>query len=404
MCLSDMRLVVISDRYIKQGYTHFTHQQITAILGSMNLQPTSPSNASLNTPDAPRPVIDLRSDTVTQPTAAMYEHMCSAALGDDGLDGDPTARALEIRVASMLGKDAGLYVPTATMGNLLAVLTQVGRHGQVAMESTAHMYLTERGGATLSGCMYVGIPGASGEMDLDILQQTLKNTKTLRTELVCMETTHVNAGGAVLPLAHMRVVRELARGAGARVHVDGARIFNAAVALQVPVADVAGCADTVSVCLSKGLSAPAGAVLVGPAETIAHARHLRKMLGGTQRQIGVLAASGIEAVETMSLRLADDHATAHHLSTQLRAALPAAIGVTTPASNIVFIELPKDAPDSSAWGSEMKKRGVLIRPWGERRIRLVTHRHIDAHSINTAIAQFQQAASTLFSSVDQQPT
>lgn len=339
--------------------------------------------------------IDLRSDTVTQPTPAMYERMRSARLGDDGLDGDPTARELEARTADLLGKQAGLYVPTATMGNLLAVLAQAGRQSQVVMESTSHMFLTERGGATLCGVMYQGIAGVAGAMDLPALAQAVQPGNSLRTELVCMETTHVNAGGTVLPLAHMQSVCEIAQAAGARVHIDGARIFNAAVALQVSVAAVARFCDTVSVCLSKGLSAPAGAVLVGPAETIARTRQLRKMLGGTQRQIGVLAAMGLEAVETMPQRLAQDHALARRLSEALGKIRPDRIGITRPASNIVFVELPTNVPDSPVWARELKKHGVLIRPWGPRRIRLVTHRHIAPADIDAAALGFQLAARSL---------
>lgn len=345
--------------------------------------------------EAPGDFIDLRSDTVTQPTPAMYERMRTARLGDDGLDGDPTARALEARTASMLGKEAGLYVPTATMGNLLAVLAQAGRQSQVVMENTSHMYLTERGGATLCGVMYQGIGGVAGAMDLHALAQAVLPTNTLRTELVCMETTHVNAGGTVLPLAHMQSVCQIARAAGARVHIDGARIFNAAVALQVTPATVAAFSDTVSVCLSKGLSAPAGAVLVGPAETILRTRQLRKMLGGTQRQIGVLAAAGLEAVETMPQRLAQDHALARRLSDALGKLRPDRIGITRPASNIVFVELPTNVPDSKVWAQELRKHGVLIRPWGPRRIRLVTHRHIEPADIDAAAVGFQLAVRLL---------
>lgn len=339
--------------------------------------------------------VDLRSDTVTLPTPAMFDRMRSAALGDDGLDGDPTARKLEALAAHTLGKEAGLYLPTATMANLLAVLAQVERHGQVAIEATAHMFLTERGGATLGGVAYLGIPGTAGAMDLRSLELALQPASALRTRLVCMETTHVNAGGAVLPLQHMQAVRDMAHAAGARVHVDGARLFNAAVALGVAPAAVARHADTVSVCLSKGLSAPAGAVLVGPEQTLAQARRLRKMLGGTQRQIGVLAAMGLEAMETMPHQLARDHAMARRLSEALRGLRPGVIDVTTPTTDIVFIELPETVPDSSTWARELAAHGVLIRPWGQRRIRLVTHRHISEACIDTAATGFQQAANAL---------
>ena len=357
---------------------------------------TAPLNEEMPPADAAvRAPIDLRSDTVTHPTPAMYERMRNAALGDDGLDGDPTARALEDLAARTLGKEAGLYVPTATMGNLLAVLTQAQRQGQVVMEASAHMFLTERGGATLSGTAYLGVAGQDGAMDLAALAAALTARGALRTELVCMETTHVNAGGAVLPLAHMQAVHGLAREAGAQVHVDGARIFNAAVALEVPSATVAAHADTVSVCLSKGLSAPAGAVLVGPAPVIARARSLRKMLGGTQRQIGVLAATGLEAIESMPQRLAQDHAMARQLHAALQDLRPGQVRLTAPATNILFAELAASVPDSGAWARAMARHGVLVRPWGPRRIRLVTHRHISAGCIATAASAFGQVARDL---------
>lgn len=340
-------------------------------------------------------VADLRSDTVTQPTAAMYERMRTAPLGDDGLDGDPTARELEALVARKLGKQAGLYVPTATMGNLLAVLSQAQRQAQVVLESMSHMFVSERGAATLSGLFYLGIPGVAGAMNLDALEQALLPSGALRTALVCMETTHGNAGGAVLPLAHMQAVRDLAHNRGARVHLDGARLFNAAVALNVPADEVAQSADTVSLCLSKGLSAPAGAVLAGPSATIDHARRLRKMLGGTQRQIGVLAAAGLEAVQAMPQRLVQDHVQARRLSEALNSIHPALLHANVPATNIVLLDLPANGRDSSVWAHELAKAGVLVRVWGAQRLRLVTHRHIDAACVDAAIAALRKTAQKL---------
>ncbi|WP_438999025.1 threonine aldolase family protein [Variovorax beijingensis] len=340
-------------------------------------------------------VVDLRSDTVTLPTPSMYGRMQTAVLGDDGLDGDPTVRALEALVARTLGKEAGLYVPTATMGNLLAVLSQADRRSQVVLEESAHMFVSERGGAVFSGVTYTGIPGVAGAMDLESLALVLKSSSELRTDLVCMETTHGNAGGAVLPLDHMRAVWKASSDAGVRVHLDGARLFNAAVALNVDPAAIACYADTVALCLSKGLSAPAGAVLAGPSATMASARRLRKMLGGTQRQIGVVAAAGLDALETMPGRLAQDHASASRLSEALRAALPGAVSVSTPPTNIVFVDLPEAAPDSLAWVEALKECGVLVRPWGPRRIRLVTHRHIDATCVDAAATGFGRAAQSL---------
>jgi len=340
-------------------------------------------------------VVDLRSDTVTQPTEAMYERMRTAPLGDDGLDGDPTVRELEVLVAGKLGKEAGLYVPTATMGNLLAVLSQAERQSQVILESAAHMFVSERGAATLSGVFYLGLPGVAGAMDLDSLEQALRSSKALQTRLVCMETTHANAGGAVLPLAHMQAVQERAHSRGACVHLDGARLFNAAVALNVSADAVARSADTISLCLSKGLSAPAGAVLAGPAATINRTRRLRKMLGGTQRQIGVLAAAGLEAVQAMPDRLVQDHVHARRLSQALNSIHPLLLRATVPDTNIVLLDLPATGHDSGIWADELRKVGVLVRAWGGRRLRLVTHRHIDASSIDAAVSAFRVTAQKL---------
>ncbi len=239
------------------------------------------------------PPVDLRSDTVTLPTEQMYDRIASAPLGDDGLDGDPTALELEAEAARLLGKEAALYVPSATMANLLAILAQAGRQEVVLAEAASHIYVTERGAAALTGSFYQGIAGVDGAMDLGLLAQALgPGRNKLRTGLVCLETSHNNAGGAVLPLTHMQAVFAVARDAGAAVHLDGARLMNAAVALGVPAAEITAFADTVSLCLSKGLSAPMGAVLAGPADTIQRARWHRKLLGGSQRQVGIAAAAG----------------------------------------------------------------------------------------------------------------
>ena len=241
--------------------------------------------------------VDLRSDTVTHPTPAMYERMMRAPIGDDGLDGDPTARELEAETAQVLGKDAGLFVPSCTMANLIAILAQSQRGEQVVLEANAHIYNSERGSGTFTGLFYLPVPGTAGAMDLDVLEDVLNPTgHRLKTALVGLETSHNNAGGAVLPLDHMAKVHQMAHRRGVRVHIDGARLFNAAVYLGVTPAEVARSSDTVSLCLSKGLSAPVGAVLAGPKATIEKGRTLRRMLGGAQRQVGIMAAAGLEGV------------------------------------------------------------------------------------------------------------
>jgi len=350
--------------------------------------------------EPPPPRVDLRSDTVTHPTAAMYERMRTAPIGDDGLDGDPTVRELEAFVATSLGKEAGLFVPSCTMANLLAVLAQTQRSEQVALESTAHMYTSERGAATFTGLFYQGLPGTEGAMDLNRLEDALMTGgHRLKTALVAMETSHNNAGGAVLPLDHMRTVHDMASAAGVPVHLDGARLFNAAVALGVPATDITRHTDTVSLCLSKGLSAPVGAVLAGSQAVIAKSRTLRRMLGGTQRQSGIMAAAGLEGVQHMSARLAEDHVRARRLSdgingikrgpkSGLKGDQVPALTATVPQTNIVQVETADTGMTNAEWVAALQAQGVLTRPWGRTRLRCVTHRHIGDDDIDVAVKAF----------------
>jgi threonine aldolase len=340
--------------------------------------------------DAASPAsVDLRSDTVTQPTEAMYARMRAAPLGDDGLEGDPTARALEEAAAAILDKEAGLFVPSCTMGNLLAILAQVQRSEQILLEAQAHMINTERGAATLTGAFMLGIAGTAGAMDLNQLEDALRPTASpLRTGLIALETSHNAAGGAVLPLAHMAAVADLARARGIPVHLDGARLFNAATHLGIAPARVAACVDTVSLCLSKGLSAPVGAVLAGSEPVIATARRLRKMIGGTQRQVGVVAAAGLEAITVMGSRLAEDHDRARQLSDGLNTLRPL-LSASTPQTNIVQVDLAATGRSSLDWVDDLEAAGVRTRPLGGARLRLVTHRHINAADIERAIAAFR---------------
>ncbi|ADP13397.1 L-allo-threonine aldolase [Achromobacter xylosoxidans A8] len=340
-------------------------------------------------PAATRAPVDLRSDTVTHPTAAMYERMRTAPIGDDGLDGDPTVRELEAYVATQLGKEAGLFVPSCTMANLLAVLAQTQRNEQVVLESAAHMYTSERGAATFTGSFYLGVRGSDGAMDLNRLEEALlSGGHRLKTALVTMETSHNNAAGAVLPLDHMQAVLGLARAAGAPVHLDGARLYNAAVALGVAAGEIARHADTVSLCLSKGLSAPVGAVLVGSQPVMARARVLRRMLGGTQRQSGIMAAAGLEGVQAMSGRLAEDHVRARRLSAGINR-LGRTISATEPQTNIVQVETAGTGMSNTEWVAALQAAGLLVRPWGRTRLRCVTHRHIGDADIDAAVRAFE---------------
>lgn len=335
--------------------------------------------------------VDLRSDTVTLPTESMYDRMRHAPLGDDGLDGDPTAVELEQYTAKLLGKPAGLYAPSATMANLLAILAQASRQDVVIAGSSSHIYTAERGAAAITGAFYQPIPDPEGALDLASLQATLGSTKGgLKVRLVCVETSHNNEGGAVASLDHMRQVFELARAADARVHLDGARLFNAALALSVPASSIAAQADTVSVCLSKGLSAPMGAVLVGPVETIQRARWLRKLLGGSQRQVGIAAAAGLEALQSMVDRLSQDHACARLLADGL--ASVATLRVKHPQTNIVQVDVLATGRTAQQWETSLRSQGVLVRPWGPTLMRCVTHRHVSESGIRTAVEVFKAVA------------
>ncbi|WPB58253.1 GntG family PLP-dependent aldolase [Xylophilus sp. GOD-11R] len=340
---------------------------------------------------AGQPFIDLRSDTVTLPTEAMYDRIRSAPLGDDGLDGDPTAVELERFTAELLGKPAGLYAPSATMANLLAILAQVPRQDAILLGAASHIYTAERGAATFTGAFYQPIPDPDGALDLAALKATLASTKgNLKPALVCVETSHNNEGGAVASLAHMQAVHQAAQGAGVRVHLDGARLFNAALALGRPAAELCAQADTVSVCLSKGLSAPMGAVLVGPQATIGRARLLRKLIGASQRQVGIAAAAGLEALQSMIDRLADDHATARTLAQGITPVT--GLRIRQPQTNIVQVDVAATGMNAREWEAVLRERGVLVRPWGPHLLRCVTHRHIAGDAIRAAIEAFAAVA------------
>lgn len=336
--------------------------------------------------------VDLRSDTVTRPTEAMYERMRAAPIGDDGLDGDPSVRELEAAVAALLGKEGGLFVPSCTMANLLAVLAQGGRNEQMAIEASAHMATSERGAATFTGMFYATVPGEAGAMDLSRLEDTVRGGgHKLRTALIAVETSHNNAGGTVLPIAHLRAVHEIAARQGIPVHLDGARLLNAAAALAVAPRALADHVDTVSLCLSKGLSAPVGAVLAGPRATIARARGLRRMIGGTQRQAGIMAAAGLEGLQQMAARLVDDHARARRFSERINAA-GGPLRASKPQTNIVMVDVSASGRGSQDWVDQLADQ-VRVRAWTPQQLRCVTHRHIDDAAIDRAAAAMLARAS-----------
>ncbi len=333
----------------------------------------------------------------------MYQSMLKAPLGDDGLDGDPTAVELESGVATLLGKEAALFVPSATMGNLVAILAQTARQELVVTEASSHIYTAERGAATFTGAFYEPIAGASGAMNLERLEQVLMEPPgRLKAALVCMETSHNNAGGTALPLEHMRQVYDLSRRHGASIHLDGARLFNAAVALRVAPAVIAACADTVTICLSKGLSAPMGGVVAGSNAVIARARVIRKMLGGTQRQVGIAAAAGLVAINNMVARLEEDHRRASLLSGGVNAI--SGLRANSPQTNIVQVDVSATGIDASLWVASLLSMGVLVRPWSRSLLRCVTHRHLSDVDVEMAVQAFASVSKSAAATAHRTPS
>jgi len=333
-------------------------------------------------------MIDLRTDTVTQPTAAMLAAMQQATQGDDSRDGDPTVMRLEALSAEHTGKEAGLYMPSGTMTNLVAVLAHTSRAGEVLLERGAHMLNTELGGlSAVAGVYYKAIPGTRGAMDEDLLHEAVRpmTRNNFGTALICMETTHNGAGGSVLPLAHMQRVHALARERGISVHTDGARLFNAATALGVSAAEIARHTDSVCFCVSKGLSAPVGSVLCGPRDFIERARAFRRMVGGNMRQAGSIAAAGIVALETMVERLKDDHAMAKKLAAGFHAVDASLADPADVETNIVRVNIGTSGRSAAQWAEDFKTRGIAVSPADPRSLRFVTHRHIDNAEVNAAI-------------------
>lgn len=334
-------------------------------------------------------IIDLRSDTVTRPTDEMRQAMYRAEVGDDVYGEDPTVAELERLAAEKLGKKAGLFVVSGTMGNQVAVLTHTRRGDEVIIESEAHVFYYEAGGmAVLSGVQPRCLPGKRGALDPADVEHAIRaeDLHYPRTSLICLENTHNRAGGAVIPPEKIAPVAEVAKKYNLAMHLDGARVMNAAVALGVDVKEITRYFDTVNLCLSKGLAAPVGSVLVGSREFIARARKNRKMLGGGMRQAGVLAAAGIIALTKMVDRLAEDHANAKFLAEGLAHIPGLIIDPAMVETNIVITELAERI-NPHALAEEMRQAGVLCNVNGPHRIRLVTHKDVNRQDIAEALSR-----------------
>jgi threonine aldolase len=339
--------------------------------------------------------IDLRSDTVTQPTPEMREAMAEAEVGDDVYRDDPTLNRLEELAAEMLGKEAAIFVPSGTMGNLLALLVHCQRGDEVIVGNQSHIYLNEAAGmAALGGIQPCALQNQSdGTLLLDDILASIRSEDVHHaiTRLVCLENTQNICGGVPLTVEYTRAVGDLAHRNHLALHIDGARIFNAATALHVDVKDLVEPADSVMFCLSKGLVSPIGSLLVGSQKFIVRARHLRKMLGGGMRQVGVIAAAGLISLERMTKRLEEDHARATQLADGLRQISGLKVDPGSPSTNMVYMNLSEDVKLNAGQVAErMKALGILLDAEHHRRFRLVTHYWIDDEKVQKTISAFRE--------------
>ena len=339
--------------------------------------------------------IDLRSDTVTLPSPAMREAMARAELGDDVYGDDPTVNRLEALAAERVGKEAAVFVASGTMGNLSALLAHCGRGDTAIVGAECHIYNYEAGGASaLGGVVYRVVPNLpDGRLEaaaLEAAAEGVADAHFAAPRVVCLENTHNRCGGAALPPEYMREVAGLAHARGLALHLDGARVFNAAVALHVDVRAITQHADSVTFCLSKGLAAPVGSVLCGSAAFIGRARRVRKMLGGGMRQAGVLAAAGIVALEQMVDRLAEDHANARLLARGLASIPQISIDPAAVQTDLVYFGLRDTPLAPEEFVRALRERGVLMGTAYGGRVRAVTHYGIDASDVEEALEAVAQ--------------
>ncbi|MEN6297591.1 MAG: low-specificity L-threonine aldolase [Rectinema sp.] len=330
--------------------------------------------------------IDLRSDTVTWPTSAMRKAMAEAAVGDDVYGDDPTVNELERLAAEMTGKEAALFVPSGTFGNQLSLFTWCPRGSEVILGEQCHIIQHEAGAASvIAGVQTRPVFAPDGILPIEAIEERIRGNDIHfpPTSLVCLENAH--SSGRVIPLSYMKNVSELAHRYGLPVHLDGARLFNAAAALGAGAAEIAGTVDSVMFCLSKGLCAPVGSMLAGPRDFVERARRKRKVMGGGMRQAGVLAAAGLIALKDMTRRLAEDHKNARYLAGQLGTVPGLEVDAEALDINMVFFRLPAGS-DGDALVSHLKAHEVLINPPELGLCRFVTHYWIDREAIDKAAA------------------
>lgn len=338
-------------------------------------------------------IIDLRSDTVTVPTDEMRRAMYQAEVGDDVYSEDPTINRLEEISAEMMGKEAALFTASGTMSNLIAILAQTSTGDEVVVGSEAHTFWYELGGASaLGGVLLRTVPNEEdGRIIITSFEQAIR-TDDIHfppTTLLCLENTHNRCGGTVLTVEYTKEIADVAHQHHILVHLDGARIFNAAVALNVPVRQLAAQADSVCFCISKGLAAPVGSLLCGSSQFIQQARRLRKMLGGGMRQAGILAAAGIVALEKMVTRLADDHTNARRLATGLAEIPGMSIEPEKYPTNIIVFGCPRNIPETE-FNHSLQQEGILCNPRGNGMFRMVTHYLISTQDIDDVLVRISR--------------
>jgi threonine aldolase len=338
--------------------------------------------------------IDLRSDTVTKPTGEMREAMARAEVGDDVYGEDPSARRLQERAAEMLGKDAALFVPSGTMGNQIAVRLHTEPGQEVIIEERSHMFNMEMAGmAVISGALAHPIRCPDGMMDWDSIEAAIRprNSYFAQTGLVAVENTQNLAGGTVMSFERMEEIAERAQEKGLPVHLDGARIFNAAIVLKRDVAEIASLFESVMFCLSKGLGAPVGSMIVGSREFIDRAVPVRRMLGGGMRQVGVLAAAGLVALENMTTRLEEDHANAQLLAKGLVEMHRVKIDPERVQTNIIVFDISDTGQTTAEFSTKLKQRGVLANGINAREMRMVTHKDVSRNDCESALGAIREA-------------
>lgn len=333
-------------------------------------------------------LIDLRSDTVTRPTPAMREAMARADVGDDVFGDDPTVNRLQERAAEIFGREAALYVPSGTMGNLVCLLSQASPGDEAIVEAWSHIYNKEMGGlSALGGIVPRVVPGLGGILEPNTVEAAIHvgGGFHAQTALLCLENTHNRAGGAVYPPDRVTELCERAHAKGVRVHLDGARIFNAAVALGQSVRSLTSEFDSLSFCFSKGLGAPVGSMAVGSRQLIDRARLIRKTLGGGMRQAGILAAAALVALEESPRRLHEDHERARRLAMEIEQLPGLRLDASSVRTNIVIYDVSGTGMNSAAFLKRLRDEGVQATPAGEHEVRMVTHQDIDDGQIDAAL-------------------